>query len=116
MNVMRDIISRNVENGSIVVTDKFRSYNFMDKPPFTQSYIHLTVNHNENFVDPKTGANTQQIERLWSELKMMKHIRRGFDLDRLDFYLAEFVWRRNCLLKSINPFQEIVELVKKQQW
>jgi hypothetical protein len=32
-------------------------------------YDHETVNHQENFVDPITGANTQTIECYWRHLK-----------------------------------------------
>jgi hypothetical protein len=32
-------------------------------------YRHLVVNHNENFIDPDTGANTQYIECMWRYLK-----------------------------------------------
>lgn len=32
-------------------------------------YNHLTVNHKEVFVDPQTGAHTQNIERFWGVCK-----------------------------------------------
>ncbi|CAH3103402.1 unnamed protein product, partial [Pocillopora meandrina] len=30
-------------------------------------YIHLIVNHSENFVDPYTGAHSNTIEGVWSQ-------------------------------------------------
>ncbi len=32
-------------------------------------YIHETVNHSDNFIDPNMGANTQQIESMWGHVK-----------------------------------------------
>ena len=56
-------------------------------------YIHLTVNHSENFIYPSTGAHTQQIESSWRALK--KRICRGGvnlikDVDGLHFW--EYLW------------------------
>lgn len=34
-----------------------------------ENYNHLTVNRSYNFVDPISGANTQQIERMWGSAK-----------------------------------------------
>ena len=32
-------------------------------------YVHQSVNHFENFIDPDTGAHTQGIERAWLDAK-----------------------------------------------
>jgi len=34
-------------------------------------FQHLTVNHTYNFVDPQTGAHTQNIIRLWGSSKWL---------------------------------------------
>jgi transposase-like protein len=47
------IIHQHVEFGATVVTDEWRSYNRL-----SQNYLHLTVNHSLNFVDPRTGNNS----------------------------------------------------------
>ncbi|KCZ77387.1 hypothetical protein H311_01601, partial [Anncaliia algerae PRA109] len=56
-------------------------------------FIHYTVNHSLNFVDPITGANTQAIENRWSVLK--RKLRARFVTSRSDlcFYFAEFIFK-----------------------
>uniref|UniRef100_A0A0L8IIR3 ISXO2-like transposase domain-containing protein n=1 Tax=Octopus bimaculoides TaxID=37653 RepID=A0A0L8IIR3_OCTBM len=46
-------------------TDKWASYRNLQK----LGYIHKTVNHSTNFVDPETGACTNHIEVYWSRIK-----------------------------------------------
>ncbi|KAL2095638.1 hypothetical protein ACEWY4_007786 [Coilia grayii] len=54
-------IKRYVRCGSTIVSDGWRSYHHLRD----EGYNHLTVNHKECFVDPVTGAHTQNVERLW---------------------------------------------------
>jgi transposase-like protein len=106
--ILCNIIERNVEVGSVIVTDRWPAYHFL----FTDvNYWHEVVNHSLHFVDPETGVNTQMIERLWLEVKEMKHRRRGFYTDRLDELLAEFTWRRNELSVAPNKIQAIVHVM-----
>lgn len=63
---------------------------FRDNP----NYIHSSVNHSTNFVDPLTRANTQTIECLWGMFKRFK-IRRGYSKQALlTSYQAEFTLRK----------------------
>ncbi|XP_048017584.1 uncharacterized protein LOC125249341 [Megalobrama amblycephala] len=59
------ILQKHVRQGSTVVSDGWRAYNCLRDA----GYNHLTVNHKEVFVDPQTGAHTQNIERLWGVCK-----------------------------------------------
>lgn len=59
------ILQKHVRQGSTVVSDGWRAYNGLRDA----GYNHLTVNHKEVFVDPQTGAHTQNIERLWGVCK-----------------------------------------------
>jgi hypothetical protein len=34
-------------------------------------YIHRTVNHSDNFIDPHTGVHTQTIEGFWGQRKRL---------------------------------------------
>jgi hypothetical protein len=94
---------------SIIKTDCWKGYNWLDT---TSDYTHKTVNHKLQFVNPNDGTNTQKIERLWLEVKEMKRKRRGFSIDHLDEYVAEFIWRHNVLRQSSNKFCSVLELAK----
>ena len=58
------IILEKVAQGSTVITDCWKAYDDLK-----HSFTHLTVNHSLNFVDPNTGAYTQNIENLWWQIK-----------------------------------------------
>jgi transposase-like protein len=107
--VLARIISENVALGSLIKTDSWKGYNFLNR---TANYSHQTVNHKKEFVNPETGVNTQKIERLWLEVKNMKRRRRGFKIDCLEMYVHEFIWRRNVLRHSKNKFSAVLELAR----
>ncbi|VDO25063.1 unnamed protein product [Heligmosomoides polygyrus] len=60
-----DIVTRHDLPGTIIHTDSWRGYGNLNN----LGYIHRTVNHNQNFVDPNTGVHTQAIESAWSHIK-----------------------------------------------
>ena len=61
---LRSLVQSHIAPGSEVHSDQWRAYT---------NYIHETVNHSENFIDPTTRAHThtQGIERTWRDLKQM---------------------------------------------
>lgn len=59
------IIINCVLPGTTIMTDGWRAYCHLDKIGFK----HLVVNHKIHFVDPKTRAHTQNIERLWRDAR-----------------------------------------------
>lgn len=64
-------ILENVEPGSTIFTDEWRSYSRLT----SLGYQHGTVNHSEHFVDPVTGVCTNSIEGYWSRIKRkVKHV------------------------------------------
>lgn len=88
---LEQIISRYVENGTIIKTDEWRGYRGLTR----LGYIHNTVNHSQNFVapnDPET--HTQNVEALWSKIKrdMRRRIGRMCN-NRMETHLVEFMWR-----------------------
>jgi len=67
----------------------------------SQSYtVHQTVNHSQNFVDPKYGAHTQNIERLWHDVRGGNQ-RFGRSRKHRIEYLAEFIFKKNFLITVI---------------
>ena len=53
------------EPGTTIISDKFSPYFNLN----SIGYIHLMVNHSKNFVDPYTGAHSNTIEGVWSQIK-----------------------------------------------
>ncbi|PIO62135.1 hypothetical protein TELCIR_16321, partial [Teladorsagia circumcincta] len=56
---------RNVLPGTTIRTDSWRGYGNLANIGF----VHETVNHAHNFVDPTTGVHTQRIESAWAHIK-----------------------------------------------
>ena len=51
------IILDHVLPGSLIITDGWKGYNNLKN-----HYVHLTVNHSQNYKDPETQASTNAIE------------------------------------------------------
>jgi len=65
------IIERKVEIGTTIHSDQCR----VCSSPKDHGFIHRTVNHTENSVDPNTGDHTQTIESLWKLVKSKYNIK-----------------------------------------
>lgn len=70
--------------------------------------IRIKVNHSENFVDPNTKVHTQNIERLWREMRA-NIPRFGTREYHYEHYIAEFLFKRLYTIdKRIDVFFEIM--------
>lgn len=58
-----------------------------------ENYTHRTVNHSINFVDSETGVHTENIERLWREVRA-NIFRYGTRDYHFIHYIAEFLFKR----------------------
>ncbi|CAG8628448.1 4928_t:CDS:1 [Acaulospora colombiana] len=87
-DIIKDIIVRYVKPGSIIMTDCWREYKDLEELGVT----HMTVNYNECFVDPETGAHTNTIEGTWGGVKL-KVRSRNHNKGLIDNHLLEFIWR-----------------------
>jgi transposase-like protein len=89
---LEDIIRRNVETQSTIITDCWRGYDQLGR---SGDYERLSVNHSQNFVDPLTGAHTQNIENTWWQIKRQLPSTHSRNANSFDLQLLEFMWRRH---------------------
>ena len=106
-----DVLRRRVRDGSIIMTDLWRGYTNLSIYLYEKGFLHHTVNHSVNFVDPDTGAYTQSVEAFWSVYKRIVR-KRGSNVGdatrRINLYhVYRFLMdnRRNMLF-------EILEVIK----
>ncbi|XP_050691605.1 uncharacterized protein LOC126983150 [Eriocheir sinensis] len=96
--------------GSTIVSDMWKAYEKIEDIS-GYNFKHLTVNHSENFVDPITGAHTQQIESTWNLLKRRNKRHCGTKREMMDGYLCEFIWRRRH--EGQDLFKVVLENISK---
>ena len=101
-NLLIPVLQRHVLPGTTIISDLWRAYHRISD----FGYIHQTVNHSRNFVDPVTGANTNAIESLWSKVKYRNKKECGTSRKLLVTYLSEYRWRRKY---GADPFTNIVK-------
>ena len=101
---IKDILDKYVEKGSIVHTDCWKGYLNIDELGFE----HKTVNHSENFVDPKTGAHTNTIEGLWNGIKL-QIASRNRNKDLIESHLFEFIW---CKVNKNRLWEAFIEALR----
>ena len=83
------IVQAMVRPGTTIHSDLWRAYNNLSNLGF----VHHTVNHSANFVDPATGVHTQSVEGYWSRAKQKIKAVYGSRLPFIPSYLDEFMWR-----------------------
>uniref|UniRef100_A0A0N4WFM2 DDE_Tnp_IS1595 domain-containing protein n=1 Tax=Haemonchus placei TaxID=6290 RepID=A0A0N4WFM2_HAEPC len=59
------LIGKFIRPGTTIISDCWRAYSQIAALP--NAYRHLQVNHQLNFVDPQTGAHTQNVGSLWQK-------------------------------------------------
>lgn len=87
------IISKCIRPGTEVSSDDWAAYRGMARR-INNVATHRVVVHARHFVDPVTGAHTQEIESCWISLKLEQKTRRGIRKADLQSYLDERMWRQ----------------------
>jgi len=83
------VIQNWIRPGTIIMSDCWRAYDCLS----SEGFVHQRVNHSQNFVDPNTGAHTQNIERFWREVRGGIP-RFGRSEKHVVGYFAEFMFKR----------------------
>ena len=84
------IIYSKIRPGSIIFSDCWKTYSTLNE----LQYLHQTVNHTYNFVDPTTYAHTQNIKNLWWQIKRTLPSTHSCH-DQLYLHLSECMWRNS---------------------
>ena len=99
------IVQQSIAPGSTIMSDMWAAYGGIQVLGFT----HLQVNHTYNFVDPETGAHTQNIENAWKNAKMRNKRQHGTRRTMVDSYLCEWMWRQRY--NNNNIFDQIFNCI-----
>jgi transposase-like protein len=106
-----EVIKRRIKLGSTIMSDKWKSYDCLS----SEGFVHYSVNHSENFVDPENrNTHTQNIESRWNIIK--KHLKRkGTNVSKyLDEYLLEYCFKRKFRDNIFDQF--LIEITKKYRF
>ncbi|XP_046685377.1 uncharacterized protein LOC124371108 [Homalodisca vitripennis] len=82
------VIKEKIEPGSTIISDCWRAYDCLED----EGFVHETVNHSKEFVDPRTHAHTNTIERTWRSVKD-KIPRYGRKKTHFVGYLGEYLFK-----------------------
>ncbi|XP_033945936.1 uncharacterized protein [Pseudochaenichthys georgianus] len=84
------LVTKYVRQGTTVITDMWRAYTTAIAE---SGFVHFSVNHSRSFVNPDTGAHTQNIERAWSTYKsQVWRLRGNRTVKTLKSHLALIEW------------------------
>nr|CAI5850814.1 unnamed protein product [Callosobruchus analis] len=81
-------IQRFVRPGSEIWTNCWSGYTGLS----ALGYVHRTVNHSNNFVDPLSGVCTNQVEGYWYRLKQFLRRLGALQSSFLPEYIDQFMW------------------------
>jgi len=102
------IIQRCVRPGTTIFSDQWSAYRGLQ----SLGYVHHTVNHSQNFIDPNTGTCTNAIEAYWSRVKRNIKLHWLSRRDQLPLRIDEFLWRdRLPTRKYCEAFNEMLRLM-----
>jgi hypothetical protein len=105
--VLEELISRNVEVGTTIITDKWGGYINLRRLGFD----HKVINHSENFVDPNDSTiHTQRIESRWSAFKRFLRKKGTNYKNKLNEYMLEYLYRKT----NANVFEAIITDISLQ--
>ena len=88
-DVLLEVINTWIRPGTTIISDCWKAYSCLSD----EGFVHQSVNHSMNFVDPHSGAHTQNIERTWREVRGGIP-RFGRKEKHMVGYLAEFLFKR----------------------
>ena len=97
--------SKQLQPGTTVISDCWGAYRDLDG----EGYTHRTVNHNIDFLDVRTGAHTNTIDRTWRHVKafLSPYNRKG----EYTHHLAHYMFSARCRAEKVDQFTKFLHLV-----
>ncbi|PSN30214.1 hypothetical protein C0J52_28262, partial [Blattella germanica] len=95
--------------GTTIYTDGWPAYAGLNRA----GYVHMVVNHKDNFVDPTTGACTNAVEGYWAKLKRFLRQTDTMKSRLLPEHIDEFMWR-DAYCEDDNVFKKIIEVIRER--
>ena len=85
-------IKKHIKPGTEIWSDSWKGYSSLSNLVGVSPYIHKTVNHSRNFVDPVTGICTNHVEAFWAKLKGYLRKLGVMSSHLLPEHIDEFMW------------------------
>jgi hypothetical protein len=101
--------TRECAQGSVIHSDEWPAYSTLK----SLGFVHSTVNHQDNYVNPASGTHTQGIEHSWldAKIKILRKMRGTNEL-LLQSHLNEYCYR--VMRKhSLNLFIDFLNDIKR---
>ena len=107
-------IQRHVAPGSLIFTDRHKSYNFLSRP--NSGFVHRAVNHSrgefsraECIFGEDVVVTTNSVEGLFGRLKQYLRQRKYGKVGKPAYgeLLAEFMWRQRCSAFRTEPLRNL---------
>lgn len=109
---LQPLIRRQVRRGSTVCSDTWKGYTGIA----TQGYVHRLVEHGKGEYSDCKGTHINGLEGFWGYLKRKLAAKGGIRRERLDLYLAEYVWRYNHRRLSVDEqVKKLLALLKSRR-
>jgi len=94
--------------GTLIRSDCWKAYDRLNE----YGYLHETVNHSENFIDPESRAHTQTIEFSWRPIKR-RLSRGGVKREEMAMHLCEYLFKKKMSSSGHSIFEEFIKHAKK---
>ncbi len=106
---LQPLITRQV-SGSTICSDTWKGYTGIAM----KGYVHRLVDHKREFANKEVHING--LEGFWGYLKRRLAAKGGIRRERLDLYLAEYVWRyNNRKLSTGQQVKKLLNLLKNRR-
>lgn len=115
---LTNLIKKYIRPGTTIISDEWPGYfteNFNLSDLSGYNFEHMTVNHNENFVNPVTGDHTNKIEGHWGNIKMDLCAFRGMPIEFKASYIDFRIWMSRIDYNHQNLFDAYIDLIKIDQ-